>query len=107
MNAWLAPEIARWFSFLSLLSILAVLAPVAQQGKYKTLVTAVYAAAVAVGLGFLAVTGVALFTQQPGYVVFPLLLVGVVVSIVFGATFPVMRRAYRDAEDRKIAARNL
>ena len=107
MNAWFAPETARWFSFLSLLALLALVAPLAQQGKYKTLVTAVHAGAIALGLVFLAVTAVALFLQQPGYVVRPLLIVGVVVTVVFGATFPVMRRGYRDAEDRKIVARNL
>lgn len=108
MSAWFDPEIARWFSLLSLLAIpLSALGPLAHQGKYKTLVSAVHAGAVALGLVVLAVAGLALSLEQPGYIVVPLFVVGAAVTIACGATFPVMRRAYRDAENRRIAARNL
>ena len=107
MNAWFSPEIAPWFSFLSLFALLATVAPLAQKGKYKTLVTGVYGSAIALGLAFLIVTGLALSSAQPLYVFGPFLLTGTLLTVVFVATFPGMRRAYRDAENRKIIATNM
>jgi arginine exporter protein ArgO len=107
MNAWIEPNIAPWFSFLSLLSLLSLLAPLAQRGVHKTFVIGVYAAAVALGLICLGLTGVAVLSEQPPYVVLPLFVVGFILTVVFAATFPMTVHAYRDAEHRKIAAKDM
>ena len=107
MNAWFDPEVARWFSFLSLLSLLAVTAPLADRGLYKTLVVGAHAAAVVLGLVILGLAVIAVLSQQPAHVVRPLFIAGIVLTLVFAATFPVTLRAYREAEHRRITAKDL
>lgn len=107
MNAWFEPQVAPWLSFLSLLSLLAVLSASAEVGKYRTAVIGTLLGAVVLGVVFLVVAGVAQLSEQPWYVVLPFLLTGVALTAACLGGLPGVRRAYRRAEERKIAARNL
>jgi hypothetical protein len=107
MTAWFEPETASALSFLWLLALLGGMGGLAHQGRYKTLITAVHTSAFVLGLVVLALAGLARFLLQPNHVVLPLLVVGAALALACGSTLPVMRRAYRDAENRRIAARDL
>jgi hypothetical protein len=107
MNAWFSPDASTWFSYLSMLSLLATTAPLAQRGVHKATVVGAHAASIGVGVLLLALGAIAVLAQQPGYVIFPLLFTGVVVTAVVGSVTPVTLRAYRDAEARKIVAKDL
>ena len=107
MNAWFSPDASMWFAYLSMFSLLATTAPLAQRGVYKTAVIGAHAASLAVGVVLLALGGIAMLAQQPGHVIFPLLFTGVVVTAVVAFATPVTLRAYRDAEARKIVAKDL
>jgi multisubunit Na+/H+ antiporter MnhG subunit len=107
MNAWFTPQTAVMFSFLSLFSVLAALGPLVKQGRYRKAVTATFAGALAAGLTLLGLGLIALYKQQPWYVVFALLLPGAIQSSIFGVLLPMIRAAYQEAEHRKIVATNL
>lgn len=107
MTAWFPPDVAVWFSFLSLLSLLATLGPFAERGQRRRLVIGAFASALGLGVVFLALTGIAALTEQPWYVIMPFLICGIVLTVVFTSTFPATLRAYREAERRKMAARDL
>jgi hypothetical protein len=96
VNAWLAPQASTLFSLFSLLSLLAVLAPLARQGRFKAAVTGASGFALAVGLGLLALGAAALAARQPPYVVTALSVVGLVLSVVFGALLPSVIAVYRE-----------
>ena len=107
MTAWFGPQVSPWFSMLSLMSLVACVAPWVARGQHKALVKGIYMASVAFG-ALLLVTGIiARFLGQPDYVSDPLVLAGIVISIVFAATMPVMLKGYAEAEARKIAARDI
>jgi hypothetical protein len=90
-EAWFSPDVARSFAFLSLLAVTAVLKPVAQRGRFRAIVMAVFGTCTALGAAFAAAGAVAMFAGQPAYVFRSLLLVGVVVTIPFvGALVPVV-----------------
>jgi hypothetical protein len=107
MNAWFEPEVAPWLSFLSLLSLLAVLSAPAEAGKYKTAVIGTLMGAVGLGVALLVVAGLARLSEQPWYVVFPFLVTGAALTVACLGGLRDARRAYAQAEERKIAARNL
>src|SRR5262249_20363613 len=58
IDAWFAPDVARWFAFLSLFSLLAVCAPLVQRGSYKALVVSSYAGAAGLGLVLLGLAAI-------------------------------------------------
>jgi hypothetical protein len=107
MNAWFGPDVSVWFSYLSMLSLLAITAPLAERGVHKAAVVSAHVATLGIGVLLLALGSIALLAQQPRYVIFPLLLTGVVVAGVVGSVLPTTLRAYRDAETRKIVAKDL
>jgi hypothetical protein len=107
IDAWFAPDVARWFSFLSLFSLLALVAPFVQRGSYKSLVVGSYAAVAALGLVLLGLAAVASSGGQPGYVIRSFVVTGAVLAALFVAFIPLILRGYRDAERRKIAAKDL
>ena len=107
MSAWFAPEVALSFTFLSLLSTAAALESLAKRGKARSFVTGVHYAGLALGVVLLGLGAVALLLDQPWYVVFPLLWSGAVMTPAFGWGQRTMRRAYEEAEGRRIVAKNL
>ena len=107
MNAWFGPDVSLWFTYLSMFSLLATTAPLAQRGVHKTAVVGAHVGTIGVGVLLLAFGGIAVLAQQPGYVSFPLLFSGIVLTAVVSSVLPVTLRAYRDAEARKIVARDL
>ena len=107
MNAWFGPDVSLWFTYRSMFSLLATTAPLAQRGVHKTAVVGAHACTIGVGVLLLALGGIALLAQQPGYVTFPLFFTGILITAVVGSVMPVTMRAYRDAEARKIVAKDL
>ena len=107
MEPWFGPEVSVWFSYFSMLALLATTEPLAQRGAYKQLVVGAHAGTVGIGVVLLALGVVALLAQQPRHVIFPFLFTGIIVTVVVASAIPVTLRAYRDAEARKIVARDL
>lgn len=107
MTAWFGPDVAIWFSFLSLLSILAVLEPLAQRGRHEVAVKTAFTAALLLGVVLLGLGALAALLGQPWHVVFALLLTGTVTTPVFTVGLHGVRRAYRAAEERRIVAKNI
>ena len=107
MNAWFGPDVAVWFSFLSLLSLVAVVEPIAQRGKHRSVVMSVLRAALALGVVLLGFGAAALLLGQPWYVVFPLSFAGAVATVALLGGLHGVRRAYLAAEERRIVARDI
>ena len=106
-DGWFSVEFSRklvWFSLLSLLSLLSFYV---HRGRYRTLVLSIWAAVLALGVLCLGACAVGLAVGQPSHVFRPLLVVGVVVTVVFGTTFNSIRRGYQDAELRKTIAQDI
>jgi hypothetical protein len=107
MNAWFGPDVAVWFSFLSLLAVTAALAPLAQRGKHRSLVLGTFGGGLVLGVAFLAVGGLALLLDQPWYVPFPFLVTGIAATSAFAGGLRGARRAYQAAEERRILAKDI
>jgi len=103
-DAWFGPEIPRWLAFLSLLSLLSI---PAEQGRFRSAVTAVWIAVIACAGVLLAGAAAAFFLEQPSHVVRTLTILGAVFGVSFGSTLPALRRSYREAEMRKIVAADI
>jgi Mn2+/Fe2+ NRAMP family transporter len=106
-DGWFSVESSRNFVWFSLMSLLSVLSVFVEKGRHRTLVLSIWTAAFALGMVCLGACAVGLAIGQPKHVFGPLLLVGVVVTGVFGATFHSIRRSYQDAELRKTIARDI
>ena len=107
MTEWFSPQVGPWFSLLSLLSLYSCTAPWISNGRHKTLVTGLYFAAIGLGLVFLGLGLVAKLLDQPGHVVGPLLLFGIVITVVFVSVMPAIFKGYAAAEQRKMVARDI
>ena len=103
-DAWFGSEIPRWLAFLSMLSLLSI--PVAQ-GRWKSPITVLWLAILAIAALMLAGATTAVVAGQPPHVVRTLTLLGIVFGTTFGATFPSVRRGYQEAELRKTVAADL
>jgi hypothetical protein len=106
-EAWFSVEFSRNLVWISLLSLLSGLGFYVERGRHRTLVFAVWTAMLALGVLCLGACAVGLAVGQPGHVFRPLLVVGVVVTVVFGATFISIRRTYQAAEVRKTIAQDI
>ena len=106
-DAWFTPEASRSLAFLSLLAIAAALRPLAEQGRGRPIVMAIFGGGFMLGVGLLAAAGVAVLAGQPAHVIRSLVLSGVVVTIPFAAACMEMQRIYREAELRKTVAADL
>jgi hypothetical protein len=104
---WFSAESSRNLAWFSLLSLLSVLSVYVERGRHRTLVLSIWAAALALGVLCLGACAVGLAVGQPKHVFGPLLVVGVVMTVVFGATFDSIRRSYQDAELRKTIAQDI
>jgi hypothetical protein len=76
----------------------------APQGKGRPWILGGFMVFIIFGLLNLAVGVYALAAGQPYGIWYPLLLVGVVLTIVESILFPVVRRRYREAEERRLEA---
>jgi fatty acid desaturase len=81
MDPWFTPAVAPFFAFFALFSLLSLLEPFAKRGQYRRAVLAACTAAVAVGIALLFAAAVAYAQSQPPYVVLPLSLSGVLVTL--------------------------
>ena len=106
-DGWFSVESSRNFVWFSLMSLLSVLSVFVEKGRHRTLVLSIWTAALALGIVSLGACAVSLAVGQPKHVFGPLLLVGVVMTGVFGGTFDSVRRGYQDAELRKTIARDI
>ncbi len=66
-----------------------------------------WVSAMALAAGFLAAAGIGVYAGQPDYVARTLMLTGIVIGVAFAGVLPSLRRAYREAEMRKVAAADL
>jgi hypothetical protein len=103
-DAWFGPEIPRWLAFLSMLSLLSI---AAEQGRFRSAVTALWIVMIACASMLLAGAAAAVLLEQPSHVVRTLAVLGIVFGIAFGGTLPALRRSYREVELRKIVAADL
>jgi hypothetical protein len=103
-DAWFGPEIPRWLAFLSLLSLFSI---PAEQGRFKSGITALWITIIACAGMLLAGAAAALLLDQPSHVVRNLTLLGAVFGASFGGTLPALRRGYREAEMRRMVAADL
>jgi hypothetical protein len=74
------------------------------RGKGKTVVLTIHTLLLVVGVISLVAGIAAVSMRQPYHVYFPLLLIGVILTIVLGGLLPVVRRGYRIAEQRRMDA---
>ncbi|MEZ6242418.1 MAG: hypothetical protein R3B57_05185 [Phycisphaerales bacterium] len=81
--------------------------PLAAMGKAKTLVLAIFALGIALGVACLGVGVVALSLGQPSHVWYVPLLAGVLLCSIMGPLFFAVRQRYRQHEQRKLAAEEL
>ena len=92
----------------SLLGLLGAAAgTLAPQGKGRSWILGSMTAAVGLGVVQLAAGIVALATGQPYGIWYPLLLTGVIFTVVVGALLPVVRRRYDEAEQRRMQAESI
>ena len=103
-DPWFGSDIPRWLAFLSLLSLLSI---PAAQGRWKTGITLVWVAILASAGLLLAGAAAAAVVGQPEHVVRTLTILGLLFGTTFGATLPVIRRSYHEAELRKTVAADL
>lgn len=79
----------------------------APRGKCKSLVYSLLAVAVCTGVIALAAGILALAAHQPYAVWYPLVLLGGLETVLFGALTPLFRQRYRQADHRRLEAEEL
>lgn len=82
----------------------AVIGMLGGQRRGRRLVEGLLVGGIAIGVGALLAAGIALVSSQPRYVWYPLVLVGVILTVVDGALLPALRRNYAAAELQRIRA---
>lgn len=107
MDSWFSEQFSHGFGWLALLSFLGFLGPYAQRGKHRRWVMGVWLVVLAFGCVCLVGAVAAAFVGQPAYVVRPLGVSGVVITVIFAGFYRTLRRAYRDAELRRMTARDI
>ena len=106
-HEWFSPEAATWFASAGFLCLTALAAPVIAKGRHKRVVIGTWSALIALGV-LLLIAGVAAGPSgQPVHVVLPLAATGLVMAAGYGLSILFVLRAYRMAEHRKVAAREL
>jgi len=106
-DAWFSQEFAMNLVWFALLALLALLKIFAQRGLFRRTIISVWTGAIAFGAvcfgGFMA----GLIVGQPGFVLLPLSVIGVVVTVSFGATLKPLRNTYWEAEARRTVAQDI
>ena len=107
MNEWFGPETSALFPWLSMMSLVALTSIWVERGQHKKAVIGIYIASIAFGLLLLVSGIVARVIEQPVWVTRPLLMAGVLITVVFAATWPLIAKGYAKAEQRKTLARDI
>lgn len=107
MDAWIAPEIAPWFSLASLTAALASLDVFVRRGEHRRLVSLVWGAATFAGVVVLLAAIAGALTGQPWWVLLALGVPGVVVTTACGWSTLTLGRAYSESEHRRTLAKDL
>ncbi len=76
----------------------------APRGKGRTFILGAFTTLLIIGILHLAVGLYALISGQPYGIYYPLVLLGVILSVVMGGLIPVVRKRYDEAEARRIGA---
>jgi hypothetical protein len=106
-SAWWSERTGGWVGGIggSLIGVTgAVLGVLVARGRGRRAVLATMVALIAAGAGLLVAGAVALALSQPYAVYYPLLLGGIIILAVFGSGFRRVRRAYEEAELRRMRA---
>lgn len=106
-EAWFTPGAAQYFALASVLSLTALATPLIARGKHRALIVNLWRAILAAGLALFAAGVWAYADGQPPHVTLPLLAAGLAMAGGFAISLYFVTRAYRSAEQRKIAAREL
>lgn len=106
-EAWFSAQTAPYFSLLSLTSLLALLQIFVARGVHRRLVTAGYGAGVVLGLGLLALGGIAWMSAQPGFVTFALGFPGLIIFPTCVWALTRVGTSYRQSEMRRSIADDL
>jgi CHASE2 domain-containing sensor protein len=106
-HQWFSPEDAIWFASAGVLSLTALAAPVIARGRHKRLIVGTWGVTIVAGMLLLVAGVIAVLEGQPGHVVVPLMATGVIMAVGYGISLLFVLRAYRIAEHRKVAAREL
>ncbi len=106
-DAWFSPEIAQNLRWLSLLSLTSLLVIPAKRGRHRGMIMTVWMGLIGFGVVCLSGLIVGLVLGQPGFVLRSLLVLGAVLTAVFGATLRPMRDEYTEAEARKTIAQDI
>ncbi len=77
------------------------------RGKGKPFMVGLFGVMIAVGVALLGVTIVAMVKSQPRHVWYPLMLGGILSTVLFGSLLPVVLIRYRAAETRRMEAEQL
>ena len=76
----------------------------APKGKGRSFVLGAFTLLIYIGVGHLLIGAYALYTRQPYGIWYPLLLIGGLLTILFSALRPAVRKRYEEAEARKMDA---
>lgn len=104
---WFAPEGAYLFSLAGLLCFTTLAAPLITRGERRRLVWGLWIAIIATGAAMFVLGLVAQWRGQPAHVRLPLLATGAAMSLGYAVSLIFVRRVYRLAEARKVAAHEL
>jgi hypothetical protein len=106
-DAWFSQEFAVSLVWFALLGLLASLRLFAQRGLFRRTIVSLWTVVIAFGTvclgGFIA----GLMLGQPGFVLLPLLVIGITVTATFSATLMPLKRTYWEAEARRTVAQDI
>lgn len=104
---WFPAGDAVWFAAVGALGLTALAAPVILKGWHRATITGLWSTIIALGGIMFAAGLVAWQSGQPIHVTLPLLVTGGAVAIAYAISLVFVLRIYRQAEQRKVAAREL
>lgn len=104
---WFSAGAAGWFSATGLLGLTALAAPFIIKGRYKATITWLWSAIIVIGLALTLAGFVAWRQHQPVHVTLPLLVTGAAIATAYAFSLIFVLRTYRQAEQRRVAAREL
>lgn len=107
MHPWISPDIAPYFSFLSLLAIFSVVQQLALRGIHRRLVTGTYIVGTLIGCVLLVAGIAAIATGQPWHVQFALGFPGAISFGCFAWALARLGKIYSAAELRRSVAVDL